>query len=283
MKKIILCALFTCFITVVSFAQSNTDLPAPSAITHYKLSVGYNTTTVLIFPSAIVQADRGERDLMMQKQQGVENVLKVKAARKNFQPTNLHVFTADGRIYGFDVTFIQYPDQTTYDLTVLKTHDSSLHDSIYKIGFFPKLLDKKRIADDVAKVKEAKPFLSLRTRKYKMELQLQSIYHVDDIMYFGFKVTNKSNLPCTFDAVRLSMRESMRIKRSSMQQYDVIPIYNDSISYVPGNSDRQFVMAVPQFTIPDQRKLVFEIVERNGGRNLTLRITNQQLFKAKDL
>jgi len=283
MKKTILSALLIAFITVISFAQSSLNLPLTSAITHYKLSVGYNTTTVLIFPSAIVQADRGERDLMVQKQQDVENALKVKAARRNFQPTNLHVFTADGRIYGFDVTFILYPGQTTYDLTVLKSYDSTDHDSKTKIEFLPKQLDRKQIINDVAKVKMMKSFVSSKTHRYKMELQLQTIYQVRDIMYFGCKITNKSNLPCTFDAVKLYMREGMQMKRSSMQQHDVIPLYNDSISYIPGKSDMQFVMAVYQFSIPDRRKLVLELIERDGGRDLTLEITNRQLLKARKL
>ena len=283
MKKIILSAVFSGFITLFSFAQSDAGLPEVTAITHYKLSVGYNVTTILIFPSAIQQADRGERDLMTQKQTGIENVLKVKAARKGFQPTNLHIFTADGRVYAFDVTFTQYPNQTTYDLTRLKTNDSSSYDSKPKIDFFPTLLKYKQIANDFAKIKTMKPFLSSKTHRYKMELQLQTIYHVGDIIYFGCKILNKSSLPFTFDALRLYMRENVQVRRSSIQQRQIIPIYKDTVFYIPGKSDMQFIMAFHQFTIPDHRQLVLEIIERDGGRDLTLKITNQQLLKAREL
>jgi len=63
---------------------------------------------------------------MAQKQPGVENVLKVKAARKDFPPTNLHVFTADGRVYAFDVSYSPNPPQTTYDLTKLDSLKKTL-------------------------------------------------------------------------------------------------------------------------------------------------------------
>lgn len=283
MRKIILSAVFSGFITLSSFSQSDAGLPEVTAITHYKLSVGYNVTTVLIFPSGIQQADRGERDLITQKQTGIENVLKVKAARVNFQPTNLHVFTADGRVYAFDVTFTQYPDQTTYDLTALKPNDSSSHESKSKIEFLPTVLDYKQIAFDVTKVKKMKPFLSSKAHKYKMELQLQTIYRVGNIMYFGCKIANKSSLPFTFDVVRIYIRENANVRRSSIQQREIIQINKGAVFYIPGKSDIQFVLAVNQFTIPDHRQLDLEITERNGGRHLTLKLTNRQLLKAKEL
>ena len=84
MKKIAYSVLLV-MITIAAFSQPVTSvLPATASIIHYKLSVGYNTTTVLIFPAPVKQADRGERDLLAQKQPGVENVLKVKAARRDF-------------------------------------------------------------------------------------------------------------------------------------------------------------------------------------------------------
>jgi len=73
------------------------------------------------------------------------------------------------------------------------------------------------------------------------------------------------------------------MKRSSMQQRDVVPLYSDTISRIAGESDRQIVVAVHHFTIPDHRKLVVEIIERDGGRDLTLEITNRQLLKAREL
>src|SRR5450631_4405201 len=103
MKKIVCFSLFFLVAAITCFAQLVSDsLPASTLVLHYRLAVGCTTTTVLIFPSPVKQADRGYKDLIAQKQTGVEKVLKIKAARTDFTPTNLHVFTADGKIYAFD-------------------------------------------------------------------------------------------------------------------------------------------------------------------------------------
>lgn len=283
MKKIILSALFIGSITIFSFAQSASELPATTAVSRYKLSVGYSTTTVLIFPSAIQQADRGTGGIIIQKQPTVENVLKIKASRKDFQPTNIHVFTANGRLYAFDVMYAAHPEQTTYDLTMLNFHDSLGNSSKPQIGFFPKIFDLKQIANNVAKVKTMSPFLSSRNHRKRMEIQLQTIYRAGEVIYFGYKIKNRSDLPYTIDFSRLYMREKVRVKRSSTQQREIIPIYEDTLSYIPAKSDIQFVIALSQFTIPDRRQFILEIIEREGGRFLMMEMTNRQLFKAKEL
>ena len=38
---------------------------------------------------------------------------------------------------------------------------------------------------------------------------------------------------------------------------------------------------VPQFTIPDDKVLVIELVEKNGGRHQTIRVENSDIVAAK--
>src|SRR6185312_9889025 len=251
-------------------------------IIHYKLAIGYNTTTVLIFPAPVKQADRGYKDLIAQKQPGVENVLKIKAARRDFPPTNLHVFTSDGRIYAFDVSYTPDPPQTTYDLTKLDTGkgDAGQQD-IIKLS--QKVVDKEQLIKNADKVREAKPFFSTSNHKYRMKWQLRTIYLSDDILLFGFTIANRSNLPYNIDFTRLYIRDKQKVKRASVQEREVIPLYKDTVTTIPGNATAKWVVAVPKFTIPDHRKFVLEMYEKNGGRHLTLEVTNRQLFKAKSL
>jgi conjugative transposon TraN protein len=283
MKKIILINLFLVALVASTFSQPIIyDLPASTNVIHYKLLVGYNTTTVLIFSAPVKQADRGYKDLITQKQPGVENVLKIKAARKDFPPTNLHVFTANGRIYAFDVSYSLEPPQTTYDLTKL--------DSINKqdgppqiIEFSKKGLDNEQFQKIVGKVREAKPFFSSSTHKYRMKLQLQSIYLSDNILLFSLEIANRSHLPYNIDFTRLYIRDKQKIKRSSLQERDIIPLYKDTITDVAGETTVKWIVAVPKFTIPDNRQFVFEMYEKNGGRHLNLEVKNRQLFEARNL
>jgi conjugative transposon TraN protein len=283
MKKIILISLFLVALVVTTFSQPIVhDLPASTKIIHYKLAVGYNTTTVLIFPAPVKQADRGYKDLIAQKQPGVENVLKIKAARRDFTPTNLHVFTGDGGLYAFDVIYASEPAQTTFDLTKL--------DSVVKhdgpqgiIEFSRKGIDNEQLVKSVEKVRGAKPFLSSSTHEYRMKLGLQSIYLSGDILLFGFEIANRSHLSYNIDFTRLYIRDKQKIKRSSLQEREIVPLFKDTVSSVGGETTVKWVVAVPKFTIPDNRQFVFEMYERNGGRHVSLEVTNRQLFKAKSL
>ena len=183
-------------ITIAAFSQPVASvLPATAAIIHYKLSVGYNTTTVLIFPAAVKQADREERDLLAQKQPGVENVLKVKAARRDFPSTNLHVFTSDGRVYAFDVSYTPDPVQTTYDLGKIQTVSNTGDNPKDRIKLSKKPLDQEELAKDIANVKAAKPLFSTRFSKYKMKVQLKTIYRFENVLFLGLKISNKATLP----------------------------------------------------------------------------------------
>lgn len=68
-------------------------------ISPYALEVTFNKTTHVIFPSAIRYVDLGSADLLAAKADGTENVLRVKAALRDFsRESNLSVITEDGRL-----------------------------------------------------------------------------------------------------------------------------------------------------------------------------------------
>lgn len=68
----------------------------------YALEVTFSKTTHVIFPSAIRYVDLGSADLLAAKADGTENVLRVKAALRDFsRESNLAVITEDGAYYSF--------------------------------------------------------------------------------------------------------------------------------------------------------------------------------------
>ena len=122
MKKIV---LITWTLIMWIFVQSQTfisTLPANTFIKPYNLELGFDATTVLIFPATIKDCDRGTRDILVQKSNLLENVLKIKAAKRDFTTTNLHVFTGDGGMYVFTVAYNEKAVQTTFDLSRLESN-----------------------------------------------------------------------------------------------------------------------------------------------------------------
>jgi hypothetical protein len=44
-----------------------------------------------------------------------------------------------------------------------------------------------------------------------------------------------------------------------------------------------WVIALPKFTIPDGKYLSIQIMEKNGGRNLFLKVRNRKIMKAESI
>lgn len=73
----------------------------------YALEVTFNKTVHIIFPATIKYVDLGSADILAGKADGSENVLRVKAALRDFsRETNLAVITDDGSYYTFSAPII---------------------------------------------------------------------------------------------------------------------------------------------------------------------------------
>ena len=70
-------------------------------------------------------------------------------------------------------------------------------------------------------------------------------------------------------------------KRTAIQETVVTPVrsYNEEL-VIEGKSTLRTVYTIPQFTIPDDKILVVELMEKNGGRHQTVRVENADIVTA---
>ena len=277
--------IFVVTVLIVFRASSQSPgepLPPTTVIPHYLIAVNFNTTTVLVFPAAVRPVDRGDKDVIAQKQPGVENVLKLKAARRNFPLTNLHVFTADGRIYAFDVAYTDslastndlsrlLPDNETPHptTTILLTHEP------VNVAQMQSLIDSLR---RIPLMRHAPA-----SRHDRMTFKLQRIAFSGPLLFFSLQITNRSNLDYQMDFVRLYIRDRQKAKRTSVQETEAVPAYADSLLTIPGKTTADYIVAIPAFTLTDGKQFLVEAYEKNGGRTKTLNIANKYLFRASKL
>jgi conjugative transposon TraN protein len=278
MKKIIsLSVLVICFFCQTTLAQSNANsLPEITTITPYQLQVGYNMTTVIIFPAAIIAGDRGYSEIIVTKEKEVSNILKVKGSKRNFEPTNLHVYTIDGKVYAFNISYVDYPNRLTFNLNNLTNPINSS-----PLLFANTLVNTTELEKTAAQVREQVPFFSRATTQYLAKLQLQGIHLVNNYMFFSFALSNHSNLPYEIDFIRLYIHDKQKKKRSSVQEREIIPVYKDNFQIVEAEGEYKFTVAVPKFTIPDKKQFVIELYEKGGGRNISLTVKNRHLLNAR--
>lgn len=135
----------------------------------------------------------------------------------------------------------------------------------------------------INRVKSYRSFLSTVSKAYGIRLKLKGLYVSRGQFYFSFQISNHSPLSYPVDFIHFYIHDRLSGKRSSVQELEMVPIYKDTLSCVHPGVDRDFMIVVPQFTIPNAQECLLEIFEQSGGRNLTLKILNRDLYRAKPL
>lgn len=74
------------------------------------------------------------------------------------------------------------------------------------------------------------------------------------------------------------------MKQTSVQETVIYPLraYN-FVSQVGGNKTEQTVFTIDKITIPNDKQLVIELFEKNGGRNQSFIVENADLLRTKEI
>ena len=279
MKKInavIVTGIFLLMSQIHVLAQS-----APQAKTYtiapYRLAITFHKTTNLVFPYAIKSVDRGSRDVLAQKAKGFENVLQIKAGIKNFEETNLTVITADGKLYSYILDYTDNPSQL--NIRFAKTPGEPA------VSFPEGKTNQAELENTAANVASQKRTLhGIADKKYGMKLQLQGIYIKNDVFYFQFSLRNQSTIDYGIDQFRFYTGDQQKIKRTASQELEIRPLYSyGDTSSVSARSKKVLVFALAKFTIPDQKYFRVQVMEKNGGRHLEVKLYNKQLIRARQI
>jgi conjugative transposon TraN protein len=261
-----------------AFSQRISGADKTAIIEPYPLWVTLNKTTNLIFPYAIKSVDRGSRDVLTQKAKGVENILLVKAGRENFSETNLSVITADGRLYSFLLNYAKSPSL----LNISFPKDAAPERASLLLEGGNKEAEWEGTAKKIAE--EKRMFNRIKDRKYQMRLRLNGLYIRSDVLYFQLEVRNSSPIGYDIDMLRFFIRDEKKTRRTASQEIELQPLYvYGDTSAVKEQQKSIFVMALPKFTIPDQKYLLIQLMERNGGRHLSINVRNRTLVKARGM
>ena len=270
---------------VQSFAQDSIRTPlALGKIEPYKMEVTYDKTSHLIFPTAIRYVDLGSEYLIAGKAEDAENVLRVKATVRDFEPeTNFSVITNDGRFYSFNVYYSSYPEAMSYDLlTMQKAVDKANGNDVLfeELGnnspSLAGLLLETIYKNDKRIVKH------IGAKSFGIQFILKGIYIHNGKYYFHTELRNRTNVPFQIDFINFKVVDKKVAKRTVVQERPMIPLRTyKPLDEIGGKLTEQNVFLLDQFTIADDKVLLIEIFEKNGGRHQTLQIENSDLIKAR--
>lgn len=263
-----------CLLTMLSgYAQFINEKIGLNQQEFKNLQIGYSKTTSIVFPYAIKSIDKGSQDVLMQKAKGVENILLVKAAKENFNQTNLTVVTADNRLYVFVLNY----DESCPDLNIKADNTAVVSGNI----LFSMENDNQRKIEQYAglALSKKKKLEGLKHSRFEMKLDVNGIFIHQDVLYFRLVLGNNSKINYEIDQLRFFIRDRKKSKRTASQEIEVLPLYSTSASSViPDKSEVNIVYAVSKFTIPEKKYLTIQLIEKNGGRHIEIDVKNNDLI-----
>ena len=278
-------------------AQTTPETPAEIRPQH--IEAGFTKTVHILFPSPVTYIDIGSMDIIAGKADGAENVVRVKAAVRNFAAeTNLTVITEDGGFFTFDVYYAENPAVSTLNLTVQEPQPESMKKPA-AVGYpqpTAPASESRVLLREVGREKPAtiKRMLSdiyrqnrtdvkgIRTKKYGIGVEVLGIYVSNDVVYIHTCMYNDTNISFEVDSRRFIVADRKLTKRTAQQQtpLEILRVCNDP-AVVRGHQRQRTVFALPKLTISDDKVLLLEIVEKNGARHQTVEIAAKELLDAK--
>lgn len=253
----------------------------------HALEVCYEKTTHIIFPAEITYVDLGNENLVAGLADGAKNVLRVKSAFKSFkQETNLSVITEDGSYYTFNVKFAKEPLLLSIEMTDFLHDGESVNrpnnaQEIYleRLGSESPML-VKLIMKSIHK-QNKREIKHIGSKRFGIQLLLKSIYANNGLLYFHTELKNTSNIPFDVDFVSFKIVDKKVVKRTAMQEQILEPLRAQNyVVVVPAKSSERTVFALEKFTIPDDKQLVIEVSETEGGRHQSFVVENEDIVRA---
>lgn len=253
----------------------------------HALEVAFNKTTHVIFPSEIVYVDLGDENLVAGLADGAKNVLRVKSAVKSFKSeTNLTVITDDGCFFTFNVKFAKEPLLLNIEMTDF-IHDGETVNrpnnaqEIYleRLGQESPML-VKLIMKSIYK-QDRREINHIGSKRFGVQFILKSIYTNNGLLYFHTELKNTSNIAFDIDYISFKIVDKKVVKRTAMQEQVLEPLRAQNyVTVVNGKKSERTVFALEKFTIPDDKQLVIEVAEKEGGRNQSFVVENGDIVRA---
>ena len=265
-------------------------LPYRQMVTPHGVQVTFAKTVHIIFPSAVRYVDLGSNWIIAGKADGAENVIRVKATTEGFPgETNFSVICEDGSFYSFNARYAHEPEMLNIEMKDFLENGDTTDFSHTRMNIYFRELGNespllvKLIMQSIYK-EDRREIRHLGCKRFGVQFLLKSVHSHNGLFYFHTETRNRSNVAFRTDFIRFKIVDKKVPKRTAIQERVIDPVrsYNE-VLVTDGKSDVRTVYAVPQFTIPDDKLLVIDLFEKDGGRHQTIRVENADLVAAKQI
>ena len=263
--------------------------PNGRVVLPYGLEVTFEKTVHLIFPAAIRYVDLGSQNIIAGKADDAENVLRVKAAVREFETeTNMSVICEDGSFYAFNVKYADEPEKLSMEMKdFLSPTEGRLPSNRADIYFkelgsespiLVKLIMKSIYQNDKRIIKH------VGAKQFGMRFLLRGLYAHNGLLYFHVRMDNESNMPYAVDFITFKVVDKKVAKHTAIQERMLQPLRAfHQVMWIGAGRSERIVFALEQFTLSEDKQLEVTLYERNGSRTLTFYVEPEDLLLTKKI
>lgn len=292
-RDLIYLTLLAALFAAAKVMAQNDGATSRQGLTPRTIEVGFTKTVHILFPAPVTYIDIGSMAIIAGKADGAENVVRVKAAVRDFtEETNLTVITEDGGFYTFDARYAENPSTSTIEIVAAESPAAQPASAseparadegrvlLREVGR-ERPATVKRVLSDIYRQNRV-DVKGIHTRKYGVEVEVRGIYVHNDVIYLHVQIANNSNISFEVDYRRFVVADRKAAKRTAQQQRTIEPlrVCNDP-SIVRGHQRQRIVFALPKLTLEEDKILLLEITEKDGARHQYLEISSKELLRAK--
>ena len=232
------------------------------------LYVNNTHTMALVFPNPIARAITGHPNYQFGYDAKKPNRLGLLQGNPGSN-SNLLVLTEDGLAYFFALAYRKELLESNRFIKVVE--------SIGNVGAKKAVFKTTQQPDSLQYQKTSNYFLErnrtvLRTkRKHGIILELRDVAYYGKETYIVMEIRNRSAIDFEVDFIQVFKIHGDPRKKSSYQKLVMKPIYGHEMPLlVKAGHKQHFVYVVSKFTLGDQEKLLVELREKRGSREILL-------------
>ena len=236
----------------------------------------------LFFPEPIRQGITGSENFVFTYNREKEQYFGLLQAKQG-KESNLLVINRNGSIFSYIVRYKAQLSKLNYFIPMAssignekpkvkdsiqpETFEKSIDNSTYYYQkFCSYLLDRRQ-------------YLGRYTRRNDgVIIRLENIVFDKEELYFVIQIRNNSTLDYDLNFLNLSIETRQKGKKKSLQRLYQEPIFKHHLpSKIVVNETVRFIYVMPKFSLSNDRRVVLELNEKGGERNIQMKISHKYI------
>ncbi|WP_114491771.1 DUF4138 domain-containing protein [Candidatus Ulvibacter alkanivorans] len=236
----------------------------------------------LFFPEPIRQGITGNENFVFTYNREKEQYFGLLQAKPG-KESNLLVINQNGSIFSYIVKYKERLEKLNYFISLassignekplnadakgqLEPSERIENRTYYYQKFSSYLLDRKQ---KIGRIKK---------RNEGVVLSIENIVFDKEELYFVIQIKNKSTLDYDLNFLNFSIQTRQKGKRKSLQRLYQEPLFTyNRPTKIAENETARLVYVMPKFSLSDDRRVILELIEKDGERNLKLKVSHKYI------